>query len=62
MGWVKNNFQITMMNAALIATTINSSMANRIDEKALFSRGVIIIGLVLFSDFFIDDGIDEEAE
>ena len=51
-----------MMNAALIATTINSSMANRIDEKALFSRGVIIIGLVLFSDFFIDDGIDEEAE
>ena len=62
MGWVKNNFQITIMNAALIATTINSSMANRIDEKALFSRGVIIIGLVLFSDFFIDDGIDEEAE
>ena len=62
MGWVKNNFQITMMNAALIATTINSSMANRIDEKALFSRGVIIIGLMLFSDFFIDDGIDEEAE
>tara|TARA_A100001015_G_C15038452_1_gene737882 strand:- start:366 stop:554 length:189 start_codon:yes stop_codon:yes gene_type:complete len=62
MGWVKNNFQITMMNAALIATTINSSMANRIDEKALFSRGVIIISLMLFGDFFIDDGIDEEAE
>lgn len=50
------------MNAALIATTMKSSKPKRMDEKALFSRSVIIISLVLFGDFFIDDGIDEEAE